>query len=144
MKPTQETITQAFARTHASLLEDLRRLEDDVRPGSKEGLAELRTRLVDTHKLVTAHFRFEEQNGYMEAVRKRDPHSEEKIQELGEEHRLLAHSLEAIVGDARTATSLDDELRKKVRMWIERIRHHETSENDLIQDTLCQDLGSKD
>lgn len=144
MKSMQETVTQNFGRTHVALLDDLRRLEDDVRPESKEGLAELRTRLVATHKLITTHFRFEEENGYMEVVRKREPHLEEKIQELGEEHRLLSHSLDAILGDARAATTLDDELRKKVRMWIERVRHHEKCENDLVQDTLYQDLGAKD
>jgi DNA-binding transcriptional ArsR family regulator len=144
MGRTEPSVAEALARAHAALLEDLRKLEEAARPASGEGLAELRARLSATQTHVTEHFRFEEQNGYMDAVRKREPRLERTIQQLAEEHRQLAQSLAVLLEQARAATSLDDPFREAVRRWIERVREHEARENDLVQDAFNLDIGAED
>ncbi len=144
MGTTENSVAEALGRAHAALLADLRELEQAARPSSREGLVELRARLVATQTHVTEHFRFEEQNGYMDAVRKREPRLERAIQQLAEEHRYPAQSLEVLVEQSGVATSLDDSLREEVQGWVERVRRHELRENDLVQDAFNLDIGAED
>ena len=141
---TENSVAESLGRAHVVLLADLRVLEQSARPSSGEGLAELRARLGATQTHVTEHFRFEEQNGYMEAVLKREPRLERAIQQLAEEHHSLAQSLAVLIEQARAATSLDDPLREGVREWVERVRRHETRETDLVQDAYNLDIGAED
>jgi hypothetical protein len=136
---------EALSRAHAALLEDLRALEVAARPQSGEGLAGLRARLRKTFDHITQHFRFEEQNGYMDAVRKREPRLERVIQQLGEEHRQLTQSLEALLDEARAAAHLvGPGLGEKVREWVERVQRHEAGETEVIQDAFNLDIGAED
>ena len=144
MGRAENSVAEALRRAHAALLEDLRKLEEAARPDSGEGPAELRARLGATRAHVTEHFRFEEQNGYMDAVRKREPRLERKIEQLAEEHRELAQSLERLIEHAGAATSLDDPFREEVRGWVERVRQHEVRENDVVQDAFNLDIGAED
>jgi hypothetical protein len=141
---TENSVAEALGQAHVALLADLRNLEQAVRPSSGEGLENLRARLGAAHAHITKHFRFEEQNGYMDAVRKREPRLERAIHELAEEHGQLRQSLDALTGKARAATTLSDTLREEVREWIERVRLHEIRENDLIQDAFNLDIGAED
>jgi|SRR5208283_1040539 len=144
MERTGTSVAEALGRAHAALLEDLRKLKATVRPGSENGLLELRARLDATRVHITEHFRFEEENGYMDVVRKREPRLERTILQLAEEHRQLARSLDSLIGTAREATRLGDPLRDEVREWIKRVRQHESHENDLIQDAFNLDIGAED
>lgn len=144
MERTGTSVAEALSRAHTALLDDLRKLEAAVGPASESGLLELRDRLGATHAHVTEHFRFEEQNGYMDVVRKREPRLERTIQHLAEEHRQLAGSLDSLIGEANKSTSLGELLRNEVREWIERVRLHESRENDLIQDAFNLDIGAED
>jgi len=138
------SIAEALCKAHATLLEDLTKLEEAARPDSGEGMAELRTRLGATKAHVTDHFRFEEQNGYMDVVRKCEPRLERTIQQLALEHCQLAQSLEELIEQSTVATSLTDLLRDEVRGWVEGVRQHEARENDVVQDAFYQDIGTKD
>jgi len=144
MERAGTSVAEALGRAHTALFEDLQKLEAMVHPAPGKGLLELRARLDATHVHITEHFRFEEQNGYMGAVRKREPRLERTIQQLADEHRQLAQSLDSLIGDAREATSLGDPLRNEVREWIGRVREHEGRENDLIQDAFNLDIGAED
>jgi hypothetical protein len=138
------SIAEALGPAHAALLEDLRQLGEATRPESGEGLAELRARLSATQTHITEHFRFEEQNGYMDAVQKREPRLERAIQQLSEEHGQLAQSLAVLIEQAKAATSLDEPFREAVRQWIKRVREHEARENELVQDAFDLDIGAED
>ncbi|HLN32229.1 MAG TPA: DUF2267 domain-containing protein [Gemmataceae bacterium] len=138
------SVAEAFCKAHAALLEDLGKLEEAARADSGEGLAKLRTRLDVTRAHVTEHFRFEEQNGYMDAVRKREPRLERTIQQLAAEHRQVAESLEQLVEQAAVATSLTDPFREEIRGWVDRVRQHEARENDVVQDAFYQDISAED
>ena len=144
MGTTENSVAEALGRAHVALLADLRELEQSARPSSGEGLAGLRARLGATQTHVTEHFRFEEQNGYMEAVLKREPRLERAIQQLAEEHRSLAQSLAVLVERAKAGTSLDDPFREEVRGWVERVRQHEARENEVVQDAFNLDIGAED
>jgi len=137
-------ISEDVKRVHSVLVEDLRSLEEAAQPTSGEGLTALRSRLRTARGHLAEHFRFEEQNGYMDAIRKREPRLERPIQQLSEEHRQLARILDSLVGEASAAATLDHGLRAGVQVWIERVRHHEIRENKLVQDTFDLDIGAKD
>jgi chromosome segregation ATPase len=144
MKSTDIFFAETLSRAHEALLNDLRQAEEVLRPASGEELTELRARLRATHAHLTDHFRFEEANGYMETVRKREPRLERTIQQLAEEHHQLAKSLDALIKEAETASNLGDKLRGEVRGWIERVRRHEARETDLVQNAFGLDIGAED
>jgi hypothetical protein len=141
---TDNSVAETLKQGHVTLLADLRELEQAIRPSSRKSLAELRAQLGAARAHLTEHFRFEEQNGYMDAVREREPRLERTIHQLAEEHVQLRQSLDALIGEAGAATGLSDTLREEVREWIERVRRHEMRENDLIQDAFNLDLGAED
>jgi hypothetical protein len=149
VEKTENAVGEALRKAHGALLADLRELEQAVRPTSLAGqpgksLAELRARLGATHAHVTEHFRFEEQDGYMEVVRKREPRLERTIEQLADEHRRLRESLDALIAEAKAAKDLGESLREKILAWIERVRQHEIRENKLVQTTFNLDIIGED
>jgi hypothetical protein len=140
----ENTIAEALRRAHAALLQDLQKLEEAACSGSKESLAEFRAWLSATKSHITEHFRFEEQNGYMDAVKKREPRLERTIRQLAEEHGQLRASLDALIEEAKAAAILSDPLREEVRKWIQRVQNHEIRENDLVQDAFDLDISAED
>lgn len=132
----------ALSQAHRSLLDDLRKLEESTRAEST--VSELRTRLGATYTHICEHFHLEELDGYMDEVRKREPRLDNVVQGLREEHRQLRHSLDLIHAEAKLATGLDEALRAKVRNWIERVQHHETRENKLVQDVFDLEIAADD
>ena len=144
MRKTEKSVAEALGRAHAALLEDLRKLEETARKSSGQGAPELLARLGATRTHITEHFRFEEKNGYMHSVRSREPRLERTIQQMGDEHGELAHTMDAIVEEAGATTKLDETFWEKVRSWIERIRDHETRETALFQEAFNLDIGSED
>jgi hypothetical protein len=143
-KQTFTSEDEALARAHRALLGDLRTLEKAIQASSSEALAEVAARLVAARTDITEHFRFEEQNGYLAKVRKREPRLERAIRHLAEEHRELAQSLDSCIEQAAAATSLNDTLRGEIRGWIERVYKHETRENDVVQDAFNLDISAED
>jgi hypothetical protein len=144
MKTHQLSPADALHRAHVVLLKDLQTLEEAARPTAAKGLARLRTRLRATRTHVTAHFRFEEREGYMDAVRKREPRLERAVQHLADEHRELAASLAALVEDAETAAKMDARFCQEVHAWVERLRGHERRENELVQSAFGLNVGGED
>jgi hypothetical protein len=104
----------------------------------------LRTRLGATRAHIAVHFRFEEVDGYMATVRKREPRLERAIDELANEHGQLLSSLDALLEETATAPSLDEAVRAKVSKWINHVRQHEACENHLIQDAFNLEIGTED
>ena len=144
MANNKASVAESLERAHAALLEDLRKLEEAAYPASGEVLAELRRRLEATHWHITEHFRFEEQNGYLDAVRKREPRLERAIEQLAQEHRALEQSLKALIREAAAVSRLGAAFREKVRRWVEHVRQHEARENDLVFDAFNLDISAED
>ena len=134
------TYGEALLRTHRALLRDLQALQAEVRGGE-----DLSTWLDRTRGHLAAHFRFEEENGYLASVLQRAPHLERAVQHLGVEHGELLRSLDALRVEGRSAgCACPAALRTKVEEWVRRVRKHERSENVLVQDAFNVDLTAED
>jgi iron-sulfur cluster repair protein YtfE (RIC family) len=144
MKLSELSVSRDLTYAHASLLEDLHHLEQAVLPPSREGEAELHARLLWTRNHITSHFRFEEENGYMDAVRKREPHLVRAIDQLAAEHRQLSQDLDELVELTQTGDGVGAALRQKVQAWVERVEAHEHRENDLVQNAFNQDIDAEE
>ncbi len=144
MARNESSVAEALGQAHAALLEDLRRLENAARSTSPASMAEVRQRLEATRRHIGEHFRFEEQNGYMDAVRQREPRLEREIQQLAEEHRRLEHSLDALREASQTVSSPDAAFRQEIQHWIKQVRQHESRENDLVMDAFNMDISAED
>jgi hypothetical protein len=144
MKTTEPFAVEDHRRAHAVLHEDLHRLEDVAHPTARHDAALLRVRLGITQAHLVEHFRFEEHNGYMDAVRKREPRLERTVELLADEHRQLAQSLAELIEEAEAATGVGDALRDGIRGWVQRVRRHEALENDVVQDAFTLDIGAED
>lgn len=144
METTKNSVAESLGEAHVALLDDLRDLEYAVRPFSGDDLAGLRARLATVLAHITEHFRFEERNGYMDVVRKREPRLARTIEQLAEEHGQLRQSLEVVIGQASIATSLNNSLRENIWAWITHVRQHEDCENDLVQDAFNLDISAED
>lgn len=144
MTTTAPSMAETLGKAHMAFLEDMRKLEDAARSTNAGSLGELQSHLAATQLHLKEHFRFEEENGYLDTVRKREPRLERSIEHLAEEHRDLSRSLDALVMKASTCTSLEEEMRGCVREWIKRVKNHEIRENELVQDAFNLDLGAED
>lgn len=144
MAHTRISAAEELALAHVALMDDLGKLENVVRPESPHSVTEVRAELRKAQAHITQHFRSEEQDGYMAAVRKREPRLEHAIQELREGHRKLASGIEALIYHASTASTIGEPLREEIRKWIASIRHHEARENQLVQETFGLDISAED
>jgi hypothetical protein len=144
MGDIDRSLVEKLTRAHAALLDDLRGLEETVDPKSRLDLGQLGTRLAVAQAHVNEHFRFEERNGYMDRVRRREPRLEREIECLAEEHLELEQSLSRLFERAGTANGPMTALRQEVLDWIKRVRQHEARENDLVQGAFNLDIGAED
>jgi hypothetical protein len=138
------TLAEALGLAHKSLLADLGTLEATVQPTTSAGIEVLRSRLASAHTRLVDHFRLEEENGYMDAVRKREPRLEKTIELLAREHRELLNSLANLTEQANNSAAIDGPLRSNVRSWVEAVRRHEHQENELVQTAFNMDLTAED
>jgi len=138
------SLAEALAKAHVALLKDLRQLDEVSRLPSPGSFAEMTTRLAAAREHIAEHFRFEEQNGYLDVVRRREPQMDRTIEELHEEHRQLLLSLNALLEEARAYGGAEGTFREKVRAWVRRVRQHESRENSLVQDAFTTDIGTED
>jgi ElaB/YqjD/DUF883 family membrane-anchored ribosome-binding protein len=144
MEKTANSVAEALSRAHETLVNDLKKLGDAVAPAAKESLDGLRARLAAARADIAQHFRFEEENGYLDIVNKREPRLERAIQHLVEEHRELTRALDGVLAAAAAATRVNNTLRRRVREWLAQVRRHEQRENQLVQDAFDFDIGAED
>jgi hypothetical protein len=141
MSTKQHSVTGVLLRAHALLLKDLQALEQAA--GAEGTADELCSCLDATRVHLARHFRFEEVNGYLEAVRLREPRLERAVAGAAVEHGQLAAELDRLIAAARSGAD-PQPLREQVRGWLGRVREHEARENDLVQEAFGLDLGADD
>jgi hypothetical protein len=141
MNLTTTASDELLRQAHRSLLVDLQQLS-----GATAGmdLSALRTRLLKTRHDLLEHFRLEEQNGYLDVVRTREPCLEPTLARLLAEHRKLLQGLDAILAKLEQPHASPESIQQLVRLWVHDVRGHEIRENDLIQDAFVHDLGAGD
>jgi hemerythrin-like domain-containing protein len=143
MHPDAE-LRGGLREAHTALLHDLAEMKDAVFAAAEEDRAEIKARLDQTRTHIAEHFRFEEDNGYMDVVLQREPHQARTIEGLRDEHRRLAEQLEAIVEHVAAGRRLDKAFREAVLAWLKAVRHHEAHESRLVQDAFNIDFGWED
>jgi hypothetical protein len=132
-------VAETLGRIHTELFEKLRKLEEAAGLSSSQDLVELRARLVAMHRHIVEHFLFEDQY-QIELIRQREPRLDRTIQRFAEEHCQMTESLFALIGEAESSSKFEDELRERVRSWVNEVRQHETREDMLLQGRI--NLGS--
>lgn len=142
--PRKNLFAADVDQVHTAFHAGLRKLEDAVRPGSAASLERVRDELRVARAHTSEHFRLEEQSEWMDTVKKRGPNLERSIERLLLEHRELLEALDTLIEVVQTAPSLDDATREKIHKWSERVRRHENSEDELIQEAYTVDLGAAD
>jgi hypothetical protein len=118
------SIAEDLGRAHETVLQDLRKLREAVAPAPGQPVQDLRTRLAAARKDIAEHFRFEEQNGYLEIVKKREPRLERAIEHLVQEHQELLDALDALINGAILASKVNENLRQNVQTWLKRVARH--------------------
>ncbi len=144
MAGNTDALTEKLGQAHVKLLDALRDLQGTARMRTDSGLSALRVRLEGIRKCLGEHFGFEEQNGYLDVVRQREPFADRVIEKLHAEHQELAQALDDLLGEVRGCESLEAAVRDRVREWIMRVRCHESRESNLIQDAFNLDIGAED
>jgi len=144
MNKVESQLAAALERAHAALLHDLLELERALRTPEQASLPKLRARLEATQAHIAKHFRFEEQDGYMDAIRKREPRLQRVVDDLAAQHGQLSQLLAVLRADADKANELDVSLVERIRAWLAAVRQHEDRENQLVQDAFNLDLGAED
>jgi hypothetical protein len=143
MAATETPLTEKLIQAHAALSDDLRKLKELLRSPCV-AIADVRKRLAKTRTHVEDHFDFEERNGYLDSVRKREVRLAHSIDRLAHEHASLLDTLDALVAATEAASSLDGGLRDEILKWIGELRQHEVRENELVQDAFNFDIGAED
>ncbi len=144
MAKSNSSVSKDLQEAHVALDNDLRELENALHATPTDGRAEVVRRLARVRLTLIEHFRFEEHNGYMTGVLKREPNLDQTVRGLLKEHQQFAHSLDDIITEARSRANLEESLLEKIRDWLKRIHHHESRENQLVQDVYARDTAAED
>jgi hypothetical protein len=137
------SLAETLRLAHAALLRDLRGLEAAARMDGETSRAEMGMRLRRTRAHLTDHFRFEEQNGYLDTVLRRDPHRKRTVERLHDDHRRLGEELDGLLEES-AEHGPSAPLLAKVLTWVESVRDHETRENALVQDAFNVETAAED
>ena len=144
MEDLQQSLSAQMIRAHAALLQDLCRLEEASRRNTSSNSATVLQLLQRMQTDLHEHFRCEEQDGYMDAVRKREPNKEKVIEELHVEHRDIADKLEHLIRQIEAGSLTERARTDAVVQWVKTVRRHESKENALVQHAFNDDLSAED
>jgi hypothetical protein len=144
MKRKTGSATEEIIEAHASLNEDLKRLEEAALPVSRRERGELAAQLRAARADLVEHFRLEEHGGYMDTVRQREPRLERTVEELAAEHRQLLQSLDALLEQAAAPAGDASAFGEAVRAWVASVRRHEAREIDVVQEAFSVDISADD
>jgi hypothetical protein len=143
MDRSRTELAEALTGAHADLLRDLRELEQIASENQMGTDEEVIGVLLRARSHIGEHFRFEEEDGYLNWVQARKPHLAPTIKVLLEDHFCLAHLLDQLIEDARAGMDRA-ELNGRVRGWLAALRRHESRENGLVQDVFNVDESAED
>jgi hypothetical protein len=140
-QPTPKDVRADASRLFLAELEDL---EKYLGPDKRLRTAEIGARLNALRLRLKDEFRNEERDGYLPDVLARAPQLGRNAEKLLGEHADLTRSLEDLVARVRAAEHLDDNLRERLRAWIQRLREHESAENVLVEDAFNVECAAED
>lgn len=135
--------SKGLLKAHETLLADLAQLVKVCQAPTAD-IGSVAAALRKTQEHIAQHFRFEEQDGYMDAVLKRQPYQEHVVKQLQEEHKNLLDGLTGLIREAQLAQTPVAALTPKVHSWVNSVRTHEARENQLVQDAYNLDITAED
>ncbi|MCA9236676.1 MAG: hemerythrin domain-containing protein [Planctomycetales bacterium] len=130
-------------RQLAGLLSDIR-AEFDAEERSKRRLEKIVTTLSE---LCEAHFRREEEGGYMREAVQQAPQLSARARTLGEEHEELQEQIEKLrilIHSGVESSAWWIRVQSDFAAFAKQISRHESEENALLQEAFSQDIGTKD
>jgi iron-sulfur cluster repair protein YtfE (RIC family) len=105
-------------------------------------------KLQDLKQKLTSHFEFEEQGGFMAEVIDEAPQLLNQVKELEIEHKQILASLDDVVKDFKKLDVKDDlelqDIFNRVSRIMNKLHHHEMTENELLQSAFYREHGSPD
>ena len=133
-------------RDHEELRTSLGRLSQALtnRDSSTEDIA---AQLVALIEHLDQHFQDEETGGFFDEVVAQAPRYADRTNALREEHVRLLKQIRGLADAARRGEPSDSwwkELEDGFHDFSKSLMHHENQENELLQDTYDEDVGSKD
>jgi hemerythrin len=135
-------IAEALRQVHLELWQNLWQLEDflaDPRDKTRDDWSSA-LRKLQSH--LVHHFQLEEENGYMDAVLKRDPGQTRVVERLQDDHLELGRLLNDMIAQAELGKL--ESLAGKLRSLISRMKKHEYEENLLVENAFNLDISAED
>jgi hypothetical protein len=147
MHETATSFAEELGHEHASLLQQLEELETMTAGSTVSAVGVLLETLRAVRAALHRHFLFEEKGGYMNHVLAHAPHLHRRTEGLLAEHHHIGRSVEELIGNAAVASPgapISAEVCEHVRQWVKLVRGHEASENLLVMEACCGDIGEED
>jgi iron-sulfur cluster repair protein YtfE (RIC family) len=111
-----------------------------------ESVANVSEMLASLSKHIETHFSEEEVDGFFDDIVEQAPRLSTRTSALRNEHVRLLESVRALAGLARSEDCRDwwEQLERKFHTFSKELMQHEGSENELLQDSLEDDIGAQD
>lgn len=94
--------------------------------------------LRDLRNMLTKHFDYEEESGFIREIIKNVKANRKRVIQLKNEHKSLIGILDAILIDVKTMQKSDEfqleDIRDRMTHFIKTVHIHEKAENELIQE----------
>lgn len=137
-----------MAGIDAQILAEHRRIRDLTRrlESNTGELHELLTRLAELRSALVAHFVVEEApDGFYDMIRSMAPRQLGRVDQLKKEHQAFLADIEALAARARACLAGPvAEVLGEAQALARWLRSHEAAEDDVLLDTVYNDLGQGD
>ena len=146
-----DAVLEEHHALHATVVQLRRFLRDGAppprAPGASAWAGELGDRLVEFRDRTLRHFQTEERTDFLGELARSSPSATRASERLRCEHdrilQDLRNALDATTAFARGQAPARD-LREQVLAILDTFEQHETTENELIQSIVCDDVGAGD
>src|SRR5574341_1183181 len=135
--PSVTGIDEQIVAEHRRIRDLTHQLDDT------SGLRELLTGLAELRAALVAHFlREEEAEGLFDMIRSMAPRLLERMTQLEHEHQSILEDIDALGARARACLAGPvAEVLGEARAVTRRLRNHEAAEDEVLLDTVYNDLG---
>lgn len=144
------TVTKRLAAEHRHLSKATQQLRAlAAGPVTEEGLPfwrqDLQSRLSGFRSLLLAHFKHEEEGGFLQDVVREVPNSQQHVAKLRHEHADLERRLDTVIAELGELEKPEraEAIQRKVAVLTEILVKHETDEQHLVQRTYYREYGGE-
>ncbi|MFO0915652.1 MAG: hemerythrin domain-containing protein [Pirellulales bacterium] len=139
-------LTRAIGEEHGELNSAIEALQEAlVKRSAAPG--QLLATFQELARCVRRHFEHEEEGGYFANVLETAPWLRDRVGELLRDHPEMTRQLDVLLEYTGRGTPNGrwwDSLDEMFTRFRETFGAHETAENNLLQESICRDVGTKD